>query len=159
MSPTATIPTSSDAVAVAAAVAALGPLDREALLLRLRGRSIDEVAVATGTTPAMVRVRLRRAAAEVERHVGQQPLLGDPVLPDRTRPTNEVVTDAELGITPMLHARLLAALAHVRATAPPRFRRLAALAQAVAAHLPQLTPLAGVAGLTATVLAVTTGIV
>ena len=161
MSPTATatIPTTGDAVPVAAAVAALAPLDREALLLRLRGRSTDEIAVVTGTTPATVEVRLRRAAAAVERRVGQQPLHGDRVLPDRTRATDEVVADALVGITPMLHARLVAALAHVHAPAPPRFRRLAALAQDVAAHLPQLTSLASLAGLTVVALATTTGVV
>ena len=149
----------SDAAAVTAAVAALGPLDREALLLRLGDRGLDEVARITGTTPAMVRVRLHRAATAVERRVGQLPLDGTDVQPDRARPTDEVVVDAEVGITPMLHARLVAALADAGDARGPRFRRLAALVQRVAGQTPQLGSCVSLVGLVATGIAALSGAV
>ena len=136
----------TDADAVAAAVAALGPLDHEALLLRVRGRSLEEIASTTGTTTAMVRVRLHRAAAAVERLVGTAPTDGVPVRRDPDWPTDEVVVDAEVGITPVLHARLVAALDRSRAIAAVRHRRVAGLAQAVAEHAPQLASLATITG-------------
>lgn len=142
--PAPTIAPATDAERVAAAVAALGPLDREALLLRLGGRSLDEVAAATGTTTAMVRVRLGRSATAIERRVGLQASDGA-AQPDRARPTDEVVTDAEVGITPLLHARLVAALEHTCPPAAPRHRRAAAVLQSVLDHAPQLASLAAVA--------------
>ncbi len=137
----------SDADAVAAAVAHLGPLDREALLLRVGGRSVDEVAARTGTTAAMVRVRLHRAATAIEGRVGIQPVDGEPVPTVPGRSTEDAVIDAEVGITPLLHARLVRALAHDRATpTTPRFRRLAALLQRATDRGPQLATLATVTG-------------
>lgn len=136
----------TDAERVAAAVARLGPLDREALLLRVRGRSIDEIASTTGTTSAMVRVRLGRAAHGVESHVGHVP--GDGTLvPHVERPADAAVTDAEVGITPMLHDRLVAALDRSREVERVRNRRRAHLAQAVLDHGPQLASLGTIAGL------------
>ncbi len=138
----------TDATAVAAAVSALGPLDREALLLRLGGRTIDEVAAATGTTSAMVRVRLHRAATAVERRVGTFPVDGVAVPGEPDRTTDDVVTDAEVGITPLLHARLVRALRHSRTPSGPRFRGLASLLQRASEHTHQLTALGSAAGMT-----------
>ena len=138
----------TDTTAVAAAVTALGPLDREALLLRLAGRSIDEIAAITGTTGAMVRVRLQRAATTVERRVGPFPVDGVPVPNEPDRTTDDVVTDAEVGITPLLHARLVRALRHSRTPSGPRFRGLASLLQRASEHTQQLTALGSFAGMT-----------
>lgn len=151
--------TTTDADAVAAAVAALGPLDREALLLRVRGRSFEAVAELTGTTPAMVRVRLHRAAAAVERRVDLLPTDGTAVSPDRSRATADVVADAEVGITPILHARLVAALAQAQATTGPRFRRTAAVLQSVAEHATPFASLGNVAGLAAVTVVALAGVV
>lgn len=148
----------SDAAAVAAAVAALGPLDREALLLRVRGRSLAEIAETTGTTTAMVRVRVHRAATRVETVVGPVPAPGTVVELDSDRSTDEVVTDAELGITPMLHARLLAALAYTRGPAPVRWRRVSQFAQSLAERGAQLGFLGGVTGAVLLAAATLTGV-
>lgn len=137
---------STDAEQVATAVARLGPLDREALLLRVRGHSIDEIATTTGTTPAMVRVRLGRAAHGVESRVGHMPTDGRPV-PHVDRPSEVTVADAEVGITPMLHDRLAAALERSREVARVGNRRRARLAQAVLDHAAQLASLGTIAGL------------
>lgn len=136
----------SDADRVAAAVAALGPLDHEALLLRIRGRTIDEIATETGTTTAMVRVRLHRAATAVERQVGPLPSDGSVVRRDATMATEEVVADAEVGITPVLRARLTAAVDRSREVERLRHRRRARLVQGIVDHAHQLASLAAVTG-------------
>lgn len=136
----------TDADLVATAVAALGPLDHEALLLRVRGQTIDEIATRTGTTAAMVRVRLHRAATAIERRVGPLPSDGSVVRRDATMATEEVVADAEVGITPVLRARLTAALDRSREVERLRHRRRARLVQSVVDHAHQLASLAAVTG-------------
>lgn len=152
---TSTTEARTDAAIVAAAVEELGPLDREALLLRVHGRTLGQIATTTGTTIAMVRVRIHRGAGEVERTVGTFPLDDHPLPPD-SRATEDQVLDAELGITPVLHRRLRAAVAATRAPARPRHRHLAELRQAIVDRAPRLGPAAGALG-AATVVGIALG--
>lgn len=144
---TTTTMTDADAAAVAEAVTALGPLDREALVLRLRGRSLEQVAAETRTTTAMVRVRIHRAAATVEQRVGALPNVGGAAAREDDRHIDDVLVDAELGITPVLHARLRAAMTHAHGPERPRFRRTAAVLQVLADRLPGMAALGSVLSL------------
>lgn len=106
----ATTPT-SDCERVRAAIARLAPAARDLLVLRFRdGLSTAELAAVAGTSVATVERRLHHAAWTVEDGAGP----GDPaMLTGRqrvARPAELVVEDAAVGITPLLAARLTAAV-------------------------------------------------
>ena len=92
---------------------------------------------------------MRQASADataVERQVGPLPSDGSVVRRDATMATEEVVADAEVGITPVLRARLTAAVDRSREVERLRHRRRARLVQGIVDHAHQLASLAAVTG-------------
>lgn len=100
---------STDRERVRAAIGRLSPAERDLLVLRFRdGLATAELAAATGTSAATVERRLHHAAWVVEDVAGPSALRQGP---PRPRPTDLVVEEAAMGITPLLAARLVAAVA------------------------------------------------
>lgn len=101
----------TDLERVRAAIARLSPAERDLLVLRFRvGMATAELAAATGTSAATVERRLHHAAWTVEDIAGP----GAPAVLAQgqrsSRPAELVVEEAALGITPLLAARLTAAV-------------------------------------------------
>jgi hypothetical protein len=103
----------SDTERVLAAIARLTPMDRDLVVLRFRNDStMAELAAATGASTAVVQQRLHRSAWLVEDAVGPMPAghQRTAVLGVLGRPIELVEEEALLGITPVLAARLVAAV-------------------------------------------------
>lgn len=107
---------------VRAAIATLSPAERDLLVLRFRDDlSTTALAAATGTSVTTVEHRLHRAAWVVQDAVGDEP--PSPGLIRLERATDLVVEEAALGITPLLAARLAAAVTGpIPPTADDRWR-------------------------------------
>ena len=107
---------------VRAAIATLPPAERDLLVLRFRDDlSTTALAAATGASIATVERRLHRAAWVVEDAIGGVPPSPGRVGPERA--ADLVVEEAALGITPLLAARLVAAVTGpVPPTADDRWR-------------------------------------
>ena len=106
--------TGDDVQRVRSAIAHLAPAERDLLVLRFADdRTVAELAATTGTTPDEVRRRLHHAAWVVQDLAGVTPLQwGEPeprLLEDRDPLLVE--EEAAAGITPLLAARLAAAVA------------------------------------------------
>lgn len=103
----------SDVERVRAAIAHLPPVERDLLVLRFRdGLDLEGLAAATETDTAVVQRRLHHAAWVVEDLAGPLPLQPweDGPRPLRGRPSHMVEEEAGVGITPLLAARLAAAV-------------------------------------------------
>lgn len=104
----------TDAVLVRAAIARFAPVDRDLLVMRFRDDlPLDDLAAHTGLSPAQVQQRLHRAAWVVEDAVGPMPLGAEraAALGATPRPVELAEQEAALGITPVLAARFVAAVA------------------------------------------------
>lgn len=109
--PATTTAATTDVERVRAAIARLPPAERNLVVLRFRdGLATTELAAATGTSTATVDHRLHHAAWLVEDVAGP----GTPGMrtPEQRAPRSAelVVEDAAVGITPLLAARLTAAV-------------------------------------------------
>lgn len=105
--------TDTDTDCVRAAIGRLPPAERDLLVLRFReDLSTEQLAAATDTSPATVERRLHHAAWVVEDVAGvASPDPGFVPGQRAARPADLVVEEAALGITPLLAARLAAAVA------------------------------------------------
>lgn len=104
--------TTTDVERVRAAITRLSPAERDLVVLRFRdGLATTELSAVTGTSTATVEHRLHHAAWRVEDIAGP----GAPGMrtPEQraARSAELVVEDAAVGITPLLAARLTAAVA------------------------------------------------
>lgn len=102
----------TDRERVRAAIARLSPAERDLVVLRFReGLATAELASATGASAATVERRLHHAAWTVEDVAGPS-VMGMLEQQQRAaRPAELVVEEAAVGITPLLAARLMAAVA------------------------------------------------
>lgn len=104
--------TTTDVERVRAAITRLSPAERDLVVLRFRdGLATPELAAATGTSAATVERRLHRAAWLVEDVAGPGVPGMSPSEQAAPRSAALVVEDAGVGITPLLAARLAAAVA------------------------------------------------
>lgn len=143
-----------DVERVRSAIARLSPADRDLLVRRFRdGRTSAELAEAAGTSVEFVRRRLHRAAWRVQDVVGATPRVFGDDEPQRLRdrPADLVEEEAELGITPLLAARLVAAVTGTPPAADDHWR-LHALLRRLRGHGDGLATMLLVAGVVAPVL-------
>lgn len=129
--------TAPDVERVRAAIAQLPPAERDLLVLRLR-EDLDTVALAArlGTSQAHVHRRLHHAGWVVQDVAGVTPgQWGEPE-PSllRGRPSHLVEEEAAAGITPLLAARIAAAVAG-EAPAADEHWRVRSLARGLRAHV------------------------